>query len=219
MSDWQSAPPLLPGTHSLHEISIERAGRAGSTAKGLVTCANADQRSDIERVASAQTGKEMIGALLTLIDSIKCLALHSYTLTYANLDASPSLYDLIGGIDSTLIDLAADEISQERSTDVNDVLGILTGVVFYRLQAVVEQGIPLIGKMLESRGRSNFCRSFILIELSQIRSSLDWGEHTGWFRNSPSACGNLVGIRPAGAVRNRSAPRLCSCCGSKCTYC
>lgn len=94
---------------------VGRAGRAGSTTKGLVICANADQWPHVERVASEQPSEDMIGALRALIQRLsRYLAIRGITLTNENLDASPSLYDLVDGIDSTLIDLAAEEITQER---------------------------------------------------------------------------------------------------------
>jgi helicase len=53
--------------------------------------------------------------------------------------------------------LAGDTYSQiatATGTDVNEVLGILTGVVSYGLQTVVEQAISLLGKMLNTQGRT-----------------------------------------------------------------
>jgi helicase len=98
---------------------VGRAGRAGSTTKGLVICANADQWPQVERVALEMPGEDMIGALRSLIERLhRYLAARNLTLTNDNLDASPALYDLIDGIDSTLIDLAAEEITQEQLAQI-----------------------------------------------------------------------------------------------------
>jgi hypothetical protein len=102
---------------------VGRAGRAGSTTKGLVICANADQWPDVERVASEQPGEDMIGALRVLVERLhRYLAIRKVTLTNQNLDNSPALFDLIDGIDSTLIDLAVEEITQERLAEIAGAL-------------------------------------------------------------------------------------------------
>jgi helicase len=102
---------------------VGRAGRAGSTTKGLVICANADQWPDIERVASEQPGEDMVGALRTLVQRLyQFLAINNRILTNHDLDDTPDLFDLIDGIDSTLIDLAAEEITSERLVEIASAL-------------------------------------------------------------------------------------------------
>ena len=94
---------------------VGRAGRAGATTKGLVICANDAQWPAVERVAMEAPGENMISALRGLVDRLQqYLALRNQVLTNENLEASPVLHTLIDGIDSTLIDLAAEEITEER---------------------------------------------------------------------------------------------------------
>lgn len=93
---------------------VGRAGRAGSTTKGLVICANANQWWQVEQVANQTPGEPVRGALRSLVERLKqALAARSAPLTNGGLEASPVLYPLIDGIDATLIDLAAEEIGEE----------------------------------------------------------------------------------------------------------
>jgi helicase len=98
---------------------VGRAGRAGSSIKGLVICVNDEQWPAVERVALNEPGENMIGALKSLVDSLqRYLAIQNHILTNDDLDETPSLHELIDGIDSTLIDLAAEEITEEQLIQV-----------------------------------------------------------------------------------------------------
>jgi helicase len=98
---------------------VGRAGRAGATTRGLVICANADQWPAIERVATDQPGEDMIGALKTLIDRLqRSLALQNHVLTNEDLERFDDFHALVDGVDSTLIDLAAEEISEEALAEL-----------------------------------------------------------------------------------------------------
>jgi helicase len=93
---------------------VGRAGRAGATTRGLVICVNGDQWTAIERVATEQPGEDMVGALRSLIDALqRQLVIQNVTLTNEVLEHNEPLHSLIDGIDSTLIDLAAEEIGEE----------------------------------------------------------------------------------------------------------
>lgn len=93
---------------------VGRAGRAGATTKGLVICANADDWPAVERVALEQPGENMVGALRALVDAVqRQLVLANYTLTNEDLEGNEAFHSLVDGIDSTLIDLAAEEITAE----------------------------------------------------------------------------------------------------------
>lgn len=94
---------------------VGRAGRAGATTKGLVICANPEQWPAVERVALEQPGENLVSALRDLLDRLqRLLAVRNIVLTNENLEASPGLHTLIDGIDSTLIDLASEEVTEER---------------------------------------------------------------------------------------------------------
>jgi helicase len=79
----------------------------------LVICANEGHWPLVELVARQSPGEPVYGALRVLIAKLKAsLALDS-TLSNELLEADPDLYPLIDGIDSTLIDLAAEEVGEE----------------------------------------------------------------------------------------------------------
>lgn len=94
---------------------VGRAGRAGSTTKGLVICTNEDQWPLVAAVANQAAGEPVVGALRSLIDGVyRQLAVKNISLTNEILEASPIFHSLIDGIDSTLIDLAASEIGEDE---------------------------------------------------------------------------------------------------------
>ena len=78
-------------------------------------CANPEQWPAVERVALEQLGENLGSALLTLLDRLqRFLAARNIVLTNENLEGTPGLHTLIDGIDSTLIDLASEEVTEER---------------------------------------------------------------------------------------------------------
>jgi hypothetical protein len=94
---------------------VGRAGRAGATTKGLVICANPEQWPAVERVALERPGENLVSALRDLLDRLqRFLAVQNIVLTNEELEDSPDLHTLIDGIDSTLIDLASEEVTEER---------------------------------------------------------------------------------------------------------
>ncbi|MDW5266093.1 MULTISPECIES: DEAD/DEAH box helicase [Acidobacteriaceae] len=93
---------------------VGRAGRAGSNTKGLVICANERQWPLVERVAIQSPGENVRGGLRTLLDRLRnALVVQNVTLTNEVLENSTGLHALVDGIDSTLINLAAEEIGEE----------------------------------------------------------------------------------------------------------
>lgn len=97
---------------------VGRAGRAGATTKGLVICVDESQWHLVERVALETAGEPVHGALLKLITELgNRLALEGRALTNETLEKTPDLFELIDGIDSTLIDLAAVEIGEAALID------------------------------------------------------------------------------------------------------
>jgi helicase len=94
---------------------VGRAGRAGTTTKGLVICTNANQWSLIDPVARQQPGERVSGALLVLMERVqRALQQQNLTLTNDLLEQSPVLHALIDGVDATLIDLAAEELGEDE---------------------------------------------------------------------------------------------------------
>lgn len=94
---------------------VGRAGRAGASTKGLVICANENQWPLVEQVALQAPGEPVTGALRSLVERLRDkLALQSVELTNPILEETPEYHTLIDGVDSTLIDLAAEEIGEEE---------------------------------------------------------------------------------------------------------
>lgn len=92
---------------------VGRAGRAGSTTKGLVICTNENQWPLVAAVALQAAGEPVVGALRSLIEEVRRqLAVQNMTLTNDLLERSPFVHCLIDGIDATLVDLAASEIGE-----------------------------------------------------------------------------------------------------------
>jgi superfamily II DNA/RNA helicase len=93
---------------------VGRAGRAGSTTKGLVVCVNERQWPQVEQVARQTPGEPVRGALRSLIDRLRdALAGQSEPLTNEDIESTPELHTLVDGIDATLVDLAAEEIGED----------------------------------------------------------------------------------------------------------
>lgn len=106
---------------------VGRAGRAGSTTKGLVLCANPDDWSLVEPVARQEPGERVAGALLGLLRRLRAaLARERIPLTNEVLESTPPLYTLVDGIDATLIDLASNELSDEELRDIAANLSLRT---------------------------------------------------------------------------------------------
>ncbi len=112
---------------------VGRAGRAGATTKGLVICANPGQWPLIAPIAQQQPGERVSGALLELMERLRrVLSQHNLTLTNDILEATTALHTLIDGIDATLIDLAAEELGEEKLVQI---AGELSSKTFAACQA------------------------------------------------------------------------------------
>lgn len=98
---------------------VGRAGRPGATRNGLVICANEDQWPIVAPVARQEAGEPVTGALRKLVERIQSfLAVSNITVTNEWLERSVGIHGLIDGIDATLVDLAAEEIGQERLAEL-----------------------------------------------------------------------------------------------------
>jgi hypothetical protein len=93
---------------------VGRTGRAGTSTRGLVICANESQWPLVEAVAKGARGEPVRGALLALLEAVRdSLALNRRYLTNDLLERAPRLFGLIDGIDDTLVDLAALEMGED----------------------------------------------------------------------------------------------------------
>lgn len=94
---------------------VGRAGRAGSSTKGLVITANANQWDAIADVADGAPGEAVEGALLKVIERLtSTLQEQRGTLTNLSMEVRPELFSTIDAIDSTLIELLADDVGADE---------------------------------------------------------------------------------------------------------
>lgn len=94
---------------------VGRAGRPGSSTKGLVLCANANEWDVMTRIADGAPGEAVHGALLaTITRLVEVLSQNSGVLTNINLEASPLVLPLVDGVDSTLIELLHEDIGADE---------------------------------------------------------------------------------------------------------
>ncbi len=109
-----TGPPIPMLARDIRNL-VGRAGRAGSSTKGLVICANPNQWADVRPVAAGEPGEEVHGALRQLLGTLQnALQRNGLRLTNTILEVTPRLYPLVDGIDTTLIELLHDELGDEQ---------------------------------------------------------------------------------------------------------
>lgn len=130
---------------------VGRAGRAGSSTKGLVICANEEQWSAIEPVAKQAAGEPVTGALRKLVSRLQtALAAQNLPLSNDVLDSTPALHTLIDGVDSTLIDLATEEIGEE---ELVSLAARLADETFASRMATLQASRQFLQRVFELRAR------------------------------------------------------------------
>jgi helicase len=172
---------------------VGRAGRAGTTTKGLVICANANQWPLIAPVARQLPGERVTGALLALMEQVqRALQQQNLTLTNELLEDSPALYQLIDGVDATLIDLAAEELGEDElrriagnlaqqtyaAQQAHDTTTELMRQVF-ELRADRIIGIRSAGRLSWVRETGTRARMLDSIENSLLTAREDWEDISG----------------------------------------
>ncbi|WP_060915355.1 DEAD/DEAH box helicase [Microbacterium oleivorans] len=106
---------------------VGRAGRAGSSTRGLVVCANPEDWALVSPVAEGQPGESVAGALITLVRALEgALARQQLQLTNGVLEASPVLFSLVDGVDAALVELIRDELGAERFAGIAEALAAET---------------------------------------------------------------------------------------------
>lgn len=107
----ESTPMLARDIKNL----VGRAGRAGSSTRGLVICANDGQWIHIQPVAQNAPGEPVVGALMELLRQLQsALARQAGDLNNEALEETPELLSLVDGIDAALIELIREEIGDEE---------------------------------------------------------------------------------------------------------
>lgn len=146
-----------------------RAGRPGASTKGLVICANPQQWPIVRDVALQAPGEPVTGELRQLVERVRDnLAISGETLTNAALEQTPELHSLVDGIDSTLIDLAAEEIGEDQLVAIATQLADRT---FASQQAQLEDSKALLRTIFELRARR-------VVE-ARANQRLNWIRETG----------------------------------------
>ncbi|MET9796283.1 DEAD/DEAH box helicase [Nocardiopsis alba] len=98
---------------------VGRAGRAGSSTRGLVICANPDDWAVVSPVAAGQPGEPVEGAVIELIRRLKrALVSNRLQLTNEVIEASAPLFPLVDGVDSALIELIRDELGADEFVQI-----------------------------------------------------------------------------------------------------
>lgn len=106
---------------------VGRAGRAGSSTRGLVICANPEDWAVVSPVAEGQPGEPVAGALITLVRRLSgALVSQQLELTNEVLEASPVLFSLVDGVDAALIELIWDELGEAQFISIAETLAAET---------------------------------------------------------------------------------------------
>lgn len=94
---------------------VGRAGRAGSSTRGLVICASQEDWSVVSSVADGQQGEPVEGALIDLIRRLGEALIHAeQQLTNDVLEDTATLFPLVDGVDATLIELIRDQLGADE---------------------------------------------------------------------------------------------------------
>ncbi|PPG29012.1 DEAD/DEAH box helicase [Pseudoclavibacter sp. RFBB5] len=102
---------------------VGRAGRAGSSTRGLVICANPDDWKVVSPVAEGQPGEPVEGAVIELIRRLaRALAHSERQLTNGVLEANAPLLPLVDGVDAALIELIRDELGEDEFIQIAENL-------------------------------------------------------------------------------------------------
>lgn len=147
---------------------VGRAGRAGSTTRGLIIAVNEGQWPIIEPVARDLPGERVEGFLHGLMGSLRrVLAQRELVISNEILEATPPLYSLIDGIDATLMDLAGEEIAQEELVRIAEDLAEHT----FTAQQANRESLPLLRQVFALRAT----------RLAEVRAAgrLPWLRATG----------------------------------------
>ncbi len=114
----QAIPMLARDIRNL----VGRAGRAGSSTKGLVICANPNQWEAVYPVASEQPGEDVHGALRALVERLQEAIGRGVELSNDLLEQIVDLQPLTDGIDATLLELLHEELGDSHFHEVASTL-------------------------------------------------------------------------------------------------
>lgn len=146
---------------------VGRAGRAGSSTKGLVICANPNQWPAVRPVALGQPGEDVQGALRALVEALQNAIRGGIRLSNDLLEGAAALYPLTDGIDTTLLELLHDDIGDDEFREVAASLAAHT----------------FAAQQLDSGGQDLLAEVFMMraTRISALRTNgrIGWARETG----------------------------------------
>lgn len=171
---------------------VGRAGRAGSTTKGLVICVNEGQWPVIEQVAIQGQMEPVNGALRKFLEALReRLHLSNLPLTQELLeapDADRETLALVDGVDAVLVELAAEELGQQTLAEVAAAVAeasfAATGVDLgakqllkdvFSLRAQRVEALRESGRLTWIRTRGAKARYISSVETTLLPARDDWG--------------------------------------------
>lgn len=113
----RSADGRTPEPMSIRDIKnlAGRVGRAGSSTRGLVICANPSDWESVRPVAEDQPGDPLEGALTGLIRSLfNEMSESELPLTNEFLEGRPQYFHLLDSVDAALIELLYEEMGEQE---------------------------------------------------------------------------------------------------------
>ncbi len=105
---------------------VGRAGRAGSSTKGMVICANPNQWPAVQPVATGQPGEDVHGALRALVEALQEAIRRGTRFGNDLLEGAAALYPLTDGVDSTLLELLHDDVGDDEFREIAATLAAHT---------------------------------------------------------------------------------------------
>lgn len=146
---------------------VGRAGRAGSSTKGLVILTNENQWEDLAPVVRGEPGESVHGFLRRLVEAIQRAVDDGTRLTNAFLEGNAVLHSMTDGIDATLLELLHDELGDEEFRDIAAGLASHT----FASQQLASRAQTLLADVFTLRAR----------RLTELRDTdrLGWVRETG----------------------------------------
>lgn len=172
---------------------VGRAGRAGSTTKGLVICVNEKQWPSIKHVAIQGQMEPVTGALRKFLEALReRLHISNLPLTQELLeapDADPETLALVDGVDAVLVELAAEELGQATLAEVAAVVakasfaatGVDSGakrllIDVFSLRARRVEELSASGRLTWIRARGAKARYVSSVETMLLPARDDWAQ-------------------------------------------
>lgn len=146
---------------------VGRAGRAGSSTKGLVIVANPNQWPAVQPVATGQPGEDVHGALRALVEALQNAIQRGTRLSNDLLEGAALLYPLTDGVDSTLLELLHDDVGDDEFREIAAALAAHT----FAAQQLDQRAQDLLAQVFTMRASR--------LSGLRINGRLGWVRETG----------------------------------------